>query len=365
MRQYLTVRAPKLLLKRRTVHRLNFEGDRDLNDQPSSWEIDIPRIVRLISNRKDIFFSTLAGILFFTVIILHVVPRSYEVNVAIAPVAQNSNRQIGGGLSGGLGALAQLGGVNLSDLTGGGGQFALFVKSITSPNVANSLSRDQDLMKSLFPRDWSQAEHRWREPTGILHIASRTVQGLLGIPIRRWSPPNGEDVLGILKKDIEVDDDPKSPIVTLRIQSPHPEMAVRMLNELIQTIDAQLRARALQRANDYIAYLTRQLETVSVAEYRQALMTRLSEQEQIRMMASAKVSFAAQLFSGPAVSSEASAPKSIMILILSAVFGAILGGFLAIRAQRHLTPSPRSQGGAAQSLVKPKAHSREATEPRS
>lgn len=297
---------------------------------PSTWEIDISKIGRTIWARRDVFFLTVGAIFALTVVILHLVPKSYETSVSIAPVTQ-SNQQLSGGLS----ALAKLGGVNVNGLAGGGEQFRLFLSSINSQDVANQLAKDQLLMRGLFPNQWSAADRQWREPNGVVHVIAKMVKGVLGIPARPWAPPSGEDVAKILFTQIEVDEDPKSPVVTLRIQSSDPKVALQLLQELVRTIDEKLRANALRRANDYIAYLTRQLNTVSIAEYRAALTDRLSEQEQTRMMASANVSFAAQIFSGPAASTLPSAPKSILILVFSLIVGSGVGAFLAMRAHKR------------------------------
>ncbi len=296
---------------------------------PSAWEIDVSKISRTIWRRRDVFFSVVLAFFLLAIAGLHIVSKSYDVTAAIAPVTQ-SNQQ----LSGSLGALAKLGGVNLGALGAGGEQFRLFVSAIPSREVGDQLARDQVLMRGLFPTQWSDSEQGWRESTGILHILSHTVQDVLGIPVRPWAPPSGEDVSKLLSTRLEIDEDPKSPVITLRMQSSHPEVALRLMRELITTIDGQLRARALRRANDYIAYLTQEIEKVSIAEYRAALTDRLSEQEQIRMMASANVSFAVQVFSQPTAATWASAPKSVLILVFALILGATLGGFLAIRADR-------------------------------
>jgi len=297
---------------------------------PSTWEIDVSKIGRTIWARRDVFLSTVGAIFAFTVVILHVVPQSYEASVSIAPVTQ-TNQQLSGSLS----ALAKLGGVNVNGLGAGGEQFRLFLSSINSQDVANQLAKDQSLMRGLFPDQWSETDMQWKEPSGVVHVIAKTAKDILGIPVRPWAPPSGEDVAKMLFTQIEVDEDPKSPVVTLRIQSRNPKVALQLLQELVRTIDEKLRANALRRANDYIAYLTRQLSTVSITEYRAALTDRLSEQEQTRMMASANVSFAAQIFSGPAASTLPSAPKSVLILTFSLVVGSGVGAFLAMRAHKY------------------------------
>lgn len=291
--------------------------------------IDVFQIAREIWARRDVFFATIMVMFVLAAITLHFVPKRYTVSLSVVPVTQNSSQ-----LGGGLGTLAKLGGLNVGDM-GNGSQFRLFISGLTSRDVADKIAGDQNLMRRLFPEQWSQKDNNWKESQSLRHVIATFVKQAVGIPVEPWSPPSGEDVQNLLAERLEVDEDPKSPAVALRMQSAHPAVTLDLMRELVQVVDAQLRARALDRANDYIAYLRQQINQETVNEYKAALTEQLAMQEQTRMMASAHVSFAAQLFSRPAISKMPSAPKSIPLLILALLFGAGLGGLLAIWAFRH------------------------------
>lgn len=302
----------------------------------SSYEIDIAGLAGAIVRRWGIFFTAWAVVMLLTVGYLHIVPQTYTVQMSVAPVMA-SNQQLGGGLS----ALARLGGVDLSNLSGGEGQFRLFINALKLPDVANEVAKDQKLMIGLFPAQWSETEQRWKPRTGALHSIADGVRNFLGLGVTPWHAPGGDEMQTLLDNDLEVDDDPKSAVITLRMQSATPDAARALLEKLTQVIDAKLRQQALARADDYIVYLNSELNKVTVADYRATLVERLSQQEQIRMMASADVSFAAQVFSGPSVSPLPTAPKSTMVLFSGLLFGAIFAGFVAIQAERQRWGWPR------------------------
>jgi uncharacterized protein involved in exopolysaccharide biosynthesis len=308
----------------------------------SAGEIDVLQLVRVIWKRRGVFLSVIAIFVFLMIVCLHLLPKSYTVTAEIAPVV-SSNQQVSGGLS----ALASLGGVNLSDLSGGGGQFRLFVSGLNSRDVADLLAQDQSLMRELFPEEWSGKDHGWREPSGMIRSVVRGMAGLVGYPVRMWKPPGGERLYDLLNDDLEISDNPKNPVIALRMQSIKPEVTMEFMGKLIQAVDLLLRKRALTRANDYIAYLNTQLENVTVTDYRAALINRLSEQQQIRMMASANVSFAAQVFSAPYSSTKPTAPKSILLLLFSIILGIFTGGAAAIVAERRRWVAPRFLQNAA------------------
>jgi hypothetical protein len=305
------------------------------NNSPT-WTVDVLQLGRDAWARRDVLFITTAAVFVFAVILLHFVRPSYTVSLSVAPVSQNS-AQLGGGLD----ALAKLGGIDI----GGAGdtvQFQLFITGLTSRDAANQVALDQPLMRQLFPEQWSQEDQEWKAPHGLVHFLATAVKEAIGIPVVPWAPPSGSDVQTFLTDHLEVDYNPKSPAVALRLQSEHPKAILELMRRLVSIVDTQIRESALQRANDYIAYLKPRIDQERVVEYKAALLNQLAMQEHTRMMASAHVPFAMQIFSQPAVSKRPTAPKTIPLLILALFAGVGLGVLLAIRAFR--TGSPRLIG---------------------
>ena len=299
-------------------------------------EIDLVDLAQTVSRQRRLFFSVIAGFALVTLVALHFVTPKYTETMTIAPVT-DSNSQLGGGLS----ALANLGGVNLNS-GGGQGQFQFFLGAITSRKTADALAQDQELMRHVFADNWNAGEQRWNQPSGVLHAMIGAVKFVLGSPVQPWHAPNGEDVQKILEDQVQVDTDDKNPTVKLSMQTDRPEVAREFLTKLVLTVDGHLRARALERANNYIAYLTKEFETVTVADYRAALTGHLTEQEQIRMMASAgNVAFAAQTFSPPSRSAQPTAPKRTLVLLFAILVGAGVGGWAAVRADRRQSRMPK------------------------
>jgi uncharacterized protein involved in exopolysaccharide biosynthesis len=190
-------------------------------------------------------------------------------------------------------------------------------------------------MRQLFAPQWSDSNQRWEQPFNPLRAPVRALKFILGIPVEPWHPPSGANVYQILMDDLQVDDDPKNPTVTLAIQSRDPDVAREFLVALVDVVDTTLRRRALDRANDYIAYLTKKLDAVTISDYRAALVEKLSQQEQIRMMASASVAFSGQVFSGPSRSVTPTAPKSVLILVFGLFVGVFAGAVAAKWADRR------------------------------
>jgi len=290
--------------------------------------VDVSLLMRIIWRNRALFVITAGTVLLLMVLYLHVVSPRYTVSMQVAPVVSTQSPA-----NGGLGGLAKLAGVDINGASPGAVQFRLFLTGLMARDTADLLTRDQSLLHELFPKQWSDDDKRWREPPSLTRPVTRVIKRLLGFTVRPWHPPDGSDVQQYLSDNLEVYEDPKGPVVTLRIDTDKPEMAPKLLVRLVGTVDQLLRQRALQRANDYVHYLTHQLNVETVAEYRQTLLAHLADQEQTLMMANADVSFSMQVFNQPAIPPTPSSPKAIVLLISALVLGMGLGAGMCLVAE--------------------------------
>ena len=89
--------------------------------------------------------------------------------------------------------------------------------------------------------------------------------------------------------------------------------------------DEELRQRSLARSTADIEYIARQLPLISVVEQRVALSRALSDQEKQRMIASAGVPYAADIFEPITSSPRPTWPKLVPVLALAIIAGLFIG----------------------------------------
>lgn len=290
--------------------------------------LDVGLIIEIVRKRQSLFFLTLASVLVLMIVYLQVAERTYQVSIQVAPATNGNQTSAIGSLS----ALTKLAGVDLPNGPGAV-EFSLFITSLTARDTADLVATDQPLMRAMFPREWSEKDQKWVEPFSVLRPVAHLMERMVGYPVHEWRPPDGARVMQYLNDNLDVYEDPKSTVVTLSNESDKPEVSRQLLLQLTAKADSLLRRRALQRANDYIGYLSHELNSETVAQYREALMAHLAEQEQTLMMANASVSFSFQIFSGPSIPQYPSSPKAAVLLISAIVFGALLGIVLAVFAE--------------------------------
>lgn len=273
------------------------------------------------------------ALVFFMLALVYLWTATYSYTAALrVSSAQSSTQRPGLGSLGGLAAIAGVGG----GLSGESATpFKLYVEGLTSREVAARLSANQPLMQTIFGREWDASAKRWREPTSALRSLKNGVFHLLGLPVYAWEAPGPARMQEFLAKTIVIDQNIKTPLVTIMIESPDPVFAVKFLTQLHAADDAVLREQSRIRTQSNIAYLTSKLETVSLAEYRKVLFDAIAEQEQQMMLVNNTTPYAAEPFGPATVSLRPTKPRPISMLIGTTIAGLIAGVALAVLLGRR------------------------------
>ena len=264
----------------------------------------------------------------------------YPVEMQVT-TAQSTTSGIGGASSrtSQLSSLAGLAGLSMPTTQN---EVQFFIDSLLSRDLADDIAKNQDIMLALYGAQWDPITRTWQETSiGMGTKIKYWIRDLLGLASAQpWHAPNGENVKNFLTSNLDVVQDPrKSYMVTLRLSTASREFSARFLNVLVQTADERLRRKALERARTYIDYLTSKLNTVTVAEHRDALTQALGEQERYAMVASSGKPFAAEVFQTPWASNLPASPSPRQSYLLWMIIGALAGTafvYIRHRYQAHL-----------------------------
>lgn len=289
-------------------------------------EIDIAGLLRFIWSKKLLICVTVAIFLVMAAIYLRIATYTYSVELQVTAAPNSGGDSLNSAL-GSLSGLASIAGINLA-----GGQnatqFELYLEGLHSREVAEAVMKDRSLLPVIFQGEWNQQQQRFQQPRDPLAGVKRVIKYILGVPVRPWQAPNAARMQDYLQTFIKIRRNPKSPVVTIQTNHRDPDFAKRLLSRVHNETDRKLRAMALARSQEYIRYLSQQLEIVQVAEHRLAIAQALSEQEKMRMMTSADIPFAAEPFGEPAASFKPTRPQPV-ILLAASIFA---GGFFALLA---------------------------------
>lgn len=280
-------------------------------------EVDIMEVLALLWARRLTIVIVTGCTIFLGTLYLRVATYTYTAELKVTPTQEDK------GLSGSFGNLASLAGVNIAN-TKSVSPFTLYLEGILSRQVAEMLIKRSDVMTTVFRGQWDGNENRWVEPESMLQPVKDVIKFVLGFPSYDWQEPSAADLERYIQKNVTVEEDQKTSIARVTFDHPNPDFAVKFLSYLHEATDQILRERTLVRSTQYIEYLQKKLDSVTVADHRAALVQALSEQEKLRMMASSNVAFAAEPFGPVTSSARPTSPQPAMVLALSALLGILI-----------------------------------------
>lgn len=287
--------------------------------------IDVKELIRKFAKRKRfLLFGAIIGSL-LGVLYLHFATYTYTVAMKITPV--NSQQGVS---SGRLGSLASLAGVNLPVGSDSETKFKLYLAGLTSRTTAEALLAEHDLLRQMFPGEWSDDHNAWREPRSLRTALKKGVANFLGVHAGEYKGPTVSRVEKYLRSVIRIEEGDDNPISRISINVVNPKYGEELLFFLDHTSNSFLQERDRQRAQKYIEYLKDNLDKTSLIEQRNAYASMLLEQEKMLMLASSSLPYAAEILEQPSSSERPTLPNPILILVLTTSAGLFLSIILVL-----------------------------------
>ncbi len=280
----------------------------------STDEIDLRKLLSAIWMQRRLVFFTSAGLLLMSALYLHMATYKYSASMKVVPVEDASALSRAGGLAG----LAAMAGMESNQPAS---NFDLYVDGLTDLETTRLLAADQKIMRTIFSEEWDEKNQTWHQPSGAVRAAKHTIKKILGYPDTPWRAPDAARLKLYLSEEIEVSTAKKSNIITISYENQDPLFARHLISRMHEAVDTRLRKRAMRRADASIGYVNSKLPSVSVAEYRQALVDMLSTHEKQRMLASSGLPFAADPIAPAEVSASPVTPKPALVIGLSLISG--------------------------------------------
>lgn len=294
----------------------------EANDAVAPW---IGEMLRAIRARWPLVLGIAAAFFLVALVYLRNTPYTYTVGMRVSS-AQATSQPGGLGALGGIAAIAGLGGGLSSDTAT---PFKLYLEGLTSREVATRLSHDPEIMHAVFASQWDASTKSWHQPPSALRGIKNAVFSVLGLPVYPWSPPGAAELQEYLARTVVVNQNTKSPLVTLTVESADPAFAIKFLTRLHEADDAFVREQAKARTESNIDYLRSKVDDIRLTQFRQVLFNAIAEQGQQMMLVNAAAPYAAEPFGPATASPRPTAPRPIPVLVGATVAGLIAGLALA------------------------------------
>jgi uncharacterized protein involved in exopolysaccharide biosynthesis len=213
------------------------------------------------------------------------------------------------GLSGQFGGLASLAGISLPK----SGNWDQAVAKLRSRHMIEELVKSGDLLPRLFPDKWDEAAKGWQDNGG-----SR--------------PSMGDAVQLIRQRVLQIREDPKTGMVTVRVDWRDPVLAAKWANQLVALADAEMRRDAIEDSSRALTALQGELERAEQVELRSAISRLMEVQVKTRMLATIRDEYAFHVIDHavPSDLDKRVQPTRTVMVLAGGVLGVILGVFFVL-----------------------------------
>jgi len=209
-----------------------------------------------------------------------------------------------GGAFGSLGDLASLAGVNLGAAGGTETEEALAV--LRSRQFTEAFIHDENLMPVLFAKKWDAQRQAWKSD----------------VP-----PPTPAEAYKYFNDRVRsIAQDKKTGLITMQIDWRDRLEATRWANELIVRLNAEMRARAIAKADASVGYLEEELNKTTVVGTRDAISRLMEAQIRQRMIANVTREYAFRVVDAAIApdNKDVLKPKKAMFLLGGLGLGLLL-----------------------------------------
>jgi uncharacterized protein involved in exopolysaccharide biosynthesis len=252
-----------------------------------------------------VVFAVAAGALSYVL-----TPR-FRAEVEFSPLSGGGS-SLGGSVSGSLGGLAALAGINLT----GGKRSDESLEYLRSREFTRGFIERHGLMPVLFAKRWDARSGQW---TG--------------------KPPTINEGVEYFRKKIEqITEDHRTGIVTLAVIWRDRIAAAQWANTMVAEADAALRAKVAAESERSIEYLKEEDSKTPLVELHEAVGRTMETELKDAMVARTRDAYAFKVLD-PAVvrdPQDTASPNRMLIVALGAGFGLLLGVIMAnVRVRRR------------------------------
>jgi len=298
------------------------------NKYPNDFddEIDLRDLFRALLDGKWIIISVTTFISILGVIYSLYLPDIYESKAVLVPVTPSNN--ISGAL-GGYSSLAGLAGISLSSGDDEG-------NSVKAIEKISSLSFfEKNILSNIFLPDLMAVKY-WKYDTNTLVYDENIYDTNTNTWVRDFSypkkqQPTAQESFAIFTTEhLNLSEDLKTGFITLSIKHQSPFIAKQWAELIVNEVNNFYRKKDKIESEKAVNYLNQQIELTGLAQIKQVIAELLQEETQKLTLIEANQYYVFDYIDPPAVMEENSGPKRLVICIIIALLGGILGIFIVL-----------------------------------
>jgi uncharacterized protein involved in exopolysaccharide biosynthesis len=274
--------------------------------------IDLRRLLAYLWRRRWLLILSVVSVASVFAVAAFVMRPVYRATTVLLPVSSERNNLTSSLSSalGSLGGLASLAGVNIGG-SDPATQEALAV--LRSREFTEEYIHDRNLAPKLFSRKWNAAAGKWR--------------------VKPEDQPTPAQAFKYFDRQVRsVIQDQKTGLISLQIDWRDRNEAAMWANELAQRLNAEMRGRAISKADASLGFLEKELTSVAAVETRGSINRLIEMQIGKRMLADVSPDYAFRIVDRAMAPDEDDPiwPQKLLLIATGTVLGLAIGVAIAL-----------------------------------
>jgi uncharacterized protein involved in exopolysaccharide biosynthesis len=279
-------------------------------------DVSLSEVVAEIWKRKLIIFAVSLIFAIAAVFYALQLPDQYRSETLLAPV-QASSGGASGLLSGQMGGLASLAGINIG---GPEKKSVLALQILNSRAFFEHICAKYDLLVPLIAaKSWDKERKELLLDAEIYDVKSEKWVRVVAPPLQQV--PSMEEAYGVFKMLMSVSQDKPTSMVRVSLTHLSPAIAQQWVSILVAELNMVMRKREIDEAEQSIKYLNEQLSKTDVQEIKSVMYDLIEEQTKTLMLANVRKEFVFQVVDPAPYPEMKSGPKRAFIVLFAGLFG--------------------------------------------
>ncbi|TXI96899.1 MAG: LPS O-antigen length regulator [Burkholderiaceae bacterium] len=237
------------------------------------------------------------------------------------------------GLSGQIGSLAAMAGINIGkDKPGDKSELA--VQLLKSRDfVTEFLVRHQLAVDLMAVKSWDPITDKIEYDADIYVHNKKLWTREVEPPF--MPEPSPQTLYKEFEKIFTADKDKLTGLIKVSLEHPSPKIAQQWLNQIITDVNEEIRRRDIEEANRSLNYLQKKVEETNIIELRTLFYSLIEDQTKTLLLANVKKEYALKMIDPPFVAEEKSSPRRA-VLVVFLTFAGVLFSVLIVLLEPKL-----------------------------
>jgi uncharacterized protein involved in exopolysaccharide biosynthesis len=274
--------------------------------------LDLKSVLEQIRRQRVLFSGIVGTACLISVAVALLTRPVYRAEAVVAPVQEDAMSNVANGLGNSLGGLLGEG-----FLGAGGGRWKDAVAVLHSRHLIEALVTRENLLPVLFPprQSWLSSAR----------LADRP-------------PTMGDAVRAFQQRILQVREDLKTGLVTVRVEWFDRRVAADWANQLVALADAELREEEMTDAQSSLTALQEEIRRTDDVELRSTITHLIEAQLRIKVVTGARSQYAYRIIDRavPADPDKRVRPTRTLMVLMGTLAGVLLAAFAVTIRSRYL-----------------------------